>query len=109
MEEKNVDIVIDFHPLEEGLSEKIKQEFEDMDIIESNGFSGTELVTVIISATVIALDKILNFYIKNRKSLKETSIKIGKNEVSLTGFSNKEIQEFIENNSIKKLRKQMKL
>lgn len=108
MSTDKLEFVIDFQPIEKATTEKIKQVFDDMDIIESSGFSGTELVTVIISATVLAMDKILNFYIQNRKNLKATSIKIGKGEVELSGFSNEEIEKFIESGSIAKIKEQMK-
>ena len=108
MSTDNLEIVIDFQPRDKTTTNKIKETFDGLDIIESSGFSGTELVTVIISATVLAMDKILNFYIQNRKTLKATSIKIGKDEVELSGFTDEEIKKIIEDGSIAKIREQMK-
>jgi len=105
----NEEIVVDFQLGQKSLVTDIHNNFSHNEIIESSGFSGTELVTVIISASVVAMDKILNFFLQKRKNLKETVIKIGKDEVSLSGFSDEEIQAFIASGSIAKIREQMGL
>jgi hypothetical protein len=101
------DIVIDFQILDKPIKTVIQDTFIGDDILESNAFSGTELVTVILTSTVLALDKVLNFYVQNRKSLKEATIKIGKDEIELSGFSNEELNAFVESGSIAKIKEQM--
>jgi hypothetical protein len=104
------EIVFDFQIFDKSVVGEIKNIFSnsEAEIVESEAFSGTELVTLIIPAVaptvIILLDKLLNFYIQNRKSLRETSIKIGKNEVSLTGFSDEEINALVENGSLEKIK-----
>lgn len=104
------EIVFDFHTLDKSISGKVKDVVaeSEADVIESSAFSGTELITLIIPTiaptVVILLDKILNFYIQNRKSIRETTLKIGKNEISLTGFSDDEIKSLIEHGSLEKIK-----
>lgn len=100
------EVVVDFHTYDKSLATNIKALFQEQEILESNAFSGAEIITV-ITTSVLALDKILNFYIQNRKSLKETSVKIGKDEIQLSGFSDKELQNMIESGSLAKLKQQM--
>lgn len=103
------ELVVDFQLRDTNLKAGIRDHFSEGEIIESSAFSGTEIITVIITSSVLALDKILNFFIQNRKQLKETSIKISKEEISLSGFTNEEIESFIEGGSIQKIREQMGL
>lgn len=108
------EIVIDFRTLDKSIAGEIKNSMSDPDteIIESSAFSGTEIITVILPVVlpslVILLDKALNFYIQNRKSVRETTIKIGKDEISLAGFSEDEMKELIEGDSLEKLKQLIK-
>ena len=61
-------IVIDFQILDKPLKAVIQNTFSEGDILESNAFSGTELITLILTSSVLALDKVLNVYVQNRKS-----------------------------------------
>lgn len=98
-------IAVDFHYNDSVIKDQIHENFEDQLIIESSAFSGTEIITVIISTSAIILDRILNYYIQNRKTLKETTIKIGENGIELSGFNNEEINLMIKNGSLEELKK----
>lgn len=97
-------IVIDFIPNEDFIRQNIKNTFQEYEIIESDAFSGTEIITVLISTSALVLDKILNFYLQNRKNLKETSLKIGKDTIELSGFTDLQIKELLQDGSIEKLK-----
>lgn len=97
-------IVVDFTITDQISKSEFSQEFSSEVVIESSAFSGTEIITVIISTSAIVLDKILNFFIQNRKTLKETTIKIGSDQIELSGFTDEAIQKMIENGSLTALK-----
>lgn len=98
-------IVVEFETTGNFDKESLKKEFEDQVIVESSAFSGTEIITVLISTSAIILDRILNYFIQNRKTLKETKIRIGNGEIEISGFSDEEIRKMIESGSFEKLKK----
>lgn len=104
------EIVINFKTSDKETAKSVKDLITEpeVEVIESSAFSGTEVITVILPvvlpALVVVTDKLLNFYLQNRKTLRETSVKVGKNEVSLTGFSEDEIKQLIDDGSLEKLK-----
>ncbi|MEM6844633.1 MAG: hypothetical protein AAF632_20620 [Bacteroidota bacterium] len=98
-------IAVDFQTHDESTVKDIKDQFSEHDVIESDAFSGTEIVTVLITTSAVVLDKVLNYFAKNRKTLKETTLKVKSKEIELSGFTNTEIQQMISNGSLEALMK----
>ena len=97
------EIVVEFQLNDKKLKGELLEEFKDLEIIESNAFTGAELLTIILPASIVLVDKILNFYIKNKKTAKGT-IKVGKDEINLSGYSTQELLELTKNGSLDKLK-----
>jgi len=97
------EIVVEFQLNDKKLKGELLEEFKDLEIIESNAFTGAELLTIILPASIVLVDKILNFYIKNKQTAKGT-IKVGKDEINLSGYSTQELLELTKNGSLDKLK-----
>lgn len=97
-----VEVAIEFRPADTAAGELLKQSFADEEIFESNAFSGAWIFTVITSATKGAISKVLGFFAQHRQSFKDASIKIGTEEISLTGYSIEEVKGFFDSPSFQK-------
>lgn len=75
---------------------------DDVEIVESHNFSGLILVSVIV-AVLPPIIKLLKLVLEHKKIRRNTSITIGKNQISLSGFTSKEIQELIKSQELKDL------
>lgn len=75
---------------------------DDVEIVESHNFSGLILVSVIV-AVLPPIIKLLKLALEHKKIRRNTSITIGKNQISLSGFTSKEIQELIKSQELKDL------
>ncbi len=75
---------------------------DDVEIVESHSFSGLILVSVIV-AVLPPIIKLLKLALENEKIKRSTSITIGKDQISLSGFTPKEIQELIDSPEFKDL------
>lgn len=104
MNNMNDKIQINFISPSKEIIGQLNEEFPNAMIFKQKSFSGFEMVTVIITTSAIYLDKILNFFIQNRKNSKGTSIKISTNEIILNGYSDKEIEKIIKTGSLKYLK-----
>jgi hypothetical protein len=97
------EIIFEIHPSGQELASLVKAEFENEEVLESNAFTGAEIITIILGTGKDAILKVLRFFSKHRESLKAASVKIGKDEVQLTGYSIKEVTEFIESGNVEKI------
>jgi len=102
------DIVIELQPADRSTAELIKQHFIDEEVLESNAFTGAELITILVATGKDTLLKVLSFFTKHRESLKGASVRIGTQEVELTGYSIKEVTEFMESGNVEKIIDAMK-
>lgn len=98
----NLEVAIEFHPADTATAELLKQSFADIEVFESNAFSGAWILTVVTSATKGAIGKVLEFFAQHRQSFKDASVKIGTEEISLTGYSIDEVKEFFDSPSFQK-------
>lgn len=80
---------------------------DDVEIVESHNFSGLILVSVIV-AVLPPIIKLLKLALEHKKIRRNTSITIGKDQISLSGFTSKEIQELIKSQELKDLIKKIK-
>lgn len=98
------EIVVEFQLNDKSIKETLLLEFSELETIESNAFTGAEILTIILPASIVLIDKLLNFYLKNKEVIKGT-IKIGKDEINLSGYSTEDIQELTKDGSLEKLYK----
>ncbi|MCB0448124.1 MAG: hypothetical protein KDD03_11550 [Gelidibacter sp.] len=99
-------IVIEFHPIDlDDMRSSLKKEIPEVEIISSNGFSGDEIINVLLYASPFLISKVLNFYIKNKKNTRVAKIKIDKKSIELSGMSTKEIRDLTDNGDLKKIYK----
>lgn len=75
---------------------------DDVEIVESHNFSGLILVSVIV-AVLPPIIKLLKLALEHEKIKRNTSITIGKDQISLSGFTSEEIQELIKIQELKDL------
>lgn len=80
---------------------------DNVEIVESHNFSGLILVSVIV-AVLPPIIKLLKLALEHKKIRRNTSITIGKDQISLSGFTSKEIQELIKSQELKDLIKKIK-
>jgi|GEM_PF-5428198 len=105
-ENQEQEIIVDFTPIDEASAADIRTYFADDEVLESNSFIGSTMVTVILVAGNRALNKVLNYFLERRKTLKDAIVKIGKDEISLSGYSIDEVKALIESGSVEKLVKE---
>jgi hypothetical protein len=104
----DLEIAIEYRPADAAAAELVRRTFAGNDIFESKAFSGTEAVTVIISAARKVIAKALGLFTEHRKSFHGASIKIGKEEISLTGYTMEEIEGLLESGAILKHLRELK-
>lgn len=104
----DVEVAVEFRPADAAAAELLKQSFADEEVFESNAFSGAWVYTVILSASRVALGKALEFFAQHRQSFKDASIKIGTEEVSLTGYTVEEVRGFLDSPSFQKTLRSLK-
>ena len=100
---EGADIIFEFQPLDAAVSEAAKTTFADDEVLESNAFTGAEIVTILLGAGKDVLAKVLGFFTQHRESLKSATVKIGKESVELTGYSMSEVKGFIESGDVEKV------
>jgi hypothetical protein len=98
----DLEIAIAFYPADEAAAELLKQNFAEEDVFESNAFSGAWIFTVIVSASKGAVGKVLDFFSQHNQRFKGATVKIGKEEISLSGYSLEEVKEFFDSKHFQK-------
>lgn len=98
----DLEIVVEFQPLDDNAAELLKQEFAGDEVFESNAFSGEWVFTIILLASKGAVGKVVDFFATHRQRFKDATVKIGKEEISLTGYSKDEVLELFESKSFQK-------
>lgn len=104
----DLEVAIEFRPADAAAAELLKQRFAGEEIFESNAFSGAWIFTILTSATKGAIGKVLEFFLQHRQSFKDASIKIGTEEISLTGYSIEEVKGFFDSPSFQKAMRSVK-
>lgn len=104
----DLEVAIEFRPADVAAAELLKQSFTDEEVFESNAFSGAWIYTVITAASKDAIGKVLEFFIQHRQRFKDTTIKIGTEEISLTGYSMDEVKGFLDSPSFQKALRSVK-
>lgn len=104
----NVEIAIQFHPINADVTELMKQSFADEEILISHAFTGAEIVTIVVSATKKSVGKALKFFAQYRQSFKDAAVKIGPKEISLKGYSMEEVIGFFDSEAVQKMLHEMK-
>lgn len=99
-EGENLDIVFQFQPLDQEASSLVKQTFSDQEILESNAFTGLEILSVIILAAKPIVNRLLQFYVQYQERFKDASIKIGPEEITLKGYSMNEVEKFFDSEPV---------
>ena len=99
------DIAIVFQPVSASALELLTASFPNEEVLESNAFTGAELLIVVLAATKGALNRVLTFFIQHRQSFKDATVKIGKDEISLQGYSMDDIQDFFKLDAVQQLLK----
>ena len=102
-----MEYIIEFSPLTQDVKASAYEHFSETDILESSGFSGTEIITMLVSTGVVVLGKFLKFFNKNREHMKSATVKIGKKQVELSGYSSQEISDILANDQVGKIIEQL--
>lgn len=104
----NLEIAVEFYPLDASSAQLIKETFADEEIFESSAFTGNDILTVITSAATGTLNNLLAFFSNNRNRYKDAVVKISPKELSLSGYTLKEIEAFINRGAVQEIMKEMK-
>jgi len=108
VENEDLEVVVEFHPNDATAAEDLKKRFADEEVFESEAFTGTQALSLIVSATKKALVPVLEFFAAHRKSYKDATVKIGRNEISLKGYTIEEVKGLFESPMLQKLLKEIK-
>ncbi len=73
-ENENLEVVVEFHPRDAAAAEALKEEFADAEIFESEAFTGTQAVSLIVSATKRSLGAVLGFFATHRQGFKDATV-----------------------------------
>jgi uncharacterized membrane protein len=98
----DLEIAIAFHPADEAAAQLLKENFADEEVFESNAFSGAWIFTIIVSASKGAVGKVFDFLSQHNQRFKGASVKIGKEEISLSGYSLEEVKNFFDSEPFQK-------
>ena len=102
-------LAIEFYPIDlAGFAEALRDDFPDALIGESSGYSGCEIVSIVVSASLIFINKLLNFYVKKRDVVSKAVIKIGKDQIEMSGLTSKEIKELLGSKDIEAILNQLR-
>jgi len=104
----DVEIAVELHPINAAAADLLKQEFGDEEIFESKAFSGAWIYTIIVSASKGAIGKVLDFFSTHRQSFKDATVKIGKEEISLSGYTMNEVKDFFDSKPVQKALRDLK-
>lgn len=96
----NLEIAIVFYPTDAIALELLKQNFVDEEILETNSFSGEWIYTIITSISKHITDKLAGFLSQNKHQFKDIKLKIGKEEISLSGYSMEEVKDFFDSKPV---------
>ncbi len=108
VENEDLEVVVEFHPNDAAAAEALKKQFANDEVFESEAFTGTHAVSLIVSATKKALGPVLEFFAAHRKSYKDATVKIGRNEISLKGYTIDEVKGLFESPTVQKLLREIK-
>lgn len=106
---EDIEIAIQLQPTSAEVSALVKQTFADQEILTSNAFTGTEIMTIVVSATKKSVGKVLQFFAQYRQSFKDATVKIGPKEISLKGYTMEEVIGFFESEGVQKALTEMKV
>lgn len=102
----NEELAVEFHPVDDAAATQIKETFTDVETLESSAFTGTDILTLIITSGLVG--QVLQFYVNNRTRYKDAVIKVSGKEVSLQGYSPEELKEMIESGTLDKVQEVLK-
>jgi hypothetical protein len=105
---EDMEIAVELRPADAAAAELVRQTFADEEILESNAFTGAEILTIIFSAAKGTIGKVLEFFVKHRESFKGASLKIGPKEVALTGLTKQEMEDILASGNIEKILAEMR-
>lgn len=94
-ESENINIAYEFINWNEDFRKDLEHTFPDEDILETSAFSGKEVLALIGSTSdwfVEKLSELLKAW-KTKPEGQRIRLKIGENEVELSGFESDEIEE----------------
>lgn len=89
-------------------AELIRANFPEAEVYESAAFTGFNKVTVIVSAAGEVLRRLITFFAKHRESYRGATLKIGPEEVSITGYTSEELRGLLDSGAVQKLLREMK-
>lgn len=99
---------VEFYPADAAAATLVKRAFAGEEILESDAFTGTQIVTVIVAATGKALGPLLAFFAANRPSYRDATVKIGRTEIALKGYTAEEVRGLLDSPEVLKLLKELK-
>lgn len=97
------EILVSFQPKDDEAAKLLRDAFTDTEILESNAFTGAKSLMLVVNATKGVLKSVLSFFSAHRERFKDTQVRIGKDEFSLSGFSAEEVQELLASDDLDRI------
>ena len=104
----DLEVAVEFHPVDRAAARLVEETFAEDEVFVANAFTGTETVTVVVSAARAVLGRVLGFFAQHRQSFKDAVIKIGPEEISMTGYTMDEVRGLLDSDAVRKLLREMK-
>jgi len=102
------EVVIDFVGGGKEAIGLVRGVFDQEEIIEGKAFSGSYTVSVILGTVGVGLRKFVDFWSLHRTQFKDARLKIGKDDVSLQGYSVEELKNILDTGHIETILKLLK-
>lgn len=91
----DLDIALEFRVTDPETSAALQAAFADEEILTAHAFSGAEVLTVITTLSKKTLDKLITFFATPRTTTPKTTFKIGKNDITMTGYSREDVEALL--------------
>jgi len=103
-----VDVVLELELADPAAADLLRAAFPEAEVYESAAFTGLNKVTVIVSAAGQVLRRLVAFFAAHRESYRGATLKVGPEEVSITGYTSEELQGLLDSGAVHKLLREMK-
>ena len=101
-------IVVEFQPTDADSARFLRDSFAQEELLEADAFTGIKTIAIVVVATRAAISTLLAFFTLHRQRFKDAVVKIGKDEVSLKGYSSEEVLALLDSPRFQKLLRELK-
>lgn len=102
------ELVVEFYPVDQTAVDSVKAAFAGHDIIEADAFTGVKTIAVVVNVAKQSMAAVLEFFALGRQGYKDAVVKIGREEISLKGYTSDEVRSLMDSPMMHKLLRELK-